>query len=84
MKIKAAEEKKIREAGKQLNGRIEEYVRKYAISDKQDLLAMVAFDCIIENLSQAESKDDSPMLHAIENMILLIDKKIIGGSEPAL
>lgn len=50
MKVGAEDEEKIRRAGKIINERIREYRNRFGINDKQDLLAMVAFDCIIEQL----------------------------------
>lgn len=76
MKIRASEESKIREAGKLLNERIERYLNKYAASDKQDLLAMVAFDYAIENLSITRSKANTAMAHGVEAMISLIDSRM--------
>lgn len=51
MKVSADDEEKVRKAGKIINERIREYRNRFGINDKQDLLAMVAFDCIIEQLS---------------------------------
>jgi cell division protein ZapA len=63
MKVSADDEEKIRKAGKIINERIREYRNRFGINDKQDLLAMVAFDCIIEQLDaklpQAQTDDDN-------------------------
>lgn len=52
MRVNASEEEVIRKAGKVLNERIKAYQDKYRIDDKQDLLAMVAFDCWMEKNRQ--------------------------------
>lgn len=76
MKAKASEEAKVRAAGKLLNERIEKYIRQYTITDKQDLLAMVAFDCVVESLSLTAIGENSKISQQLDNMISLIDRKI--------
>ena len=76
MKVKASEEAKVRAAGKLLNERIEKYMRQYTITDKQDLLAMVAFDCVVESLSLTAIGENSKISQQLDNMISLIDRKI--------
>lgn len=56
MKVKAEEEASIRAAGKMINHRIQAYKESTGIQDKQDLLAMVAFDLIM-NVLQAEEAE---------------------------
>jgi len=51
MKIERESEEYIRNAVKQIEGRLKFYVENYAIKDKQDLLAM----CLIEYASKFES-----------------------------
>ena len=51
MKIKRKSEEYIRNAVKQIEGRLKYYEENYAIKDKQDLLAM----CLIEYASKFES-----------------------------
>ncbi|WP_224996831.1 cell division protein ZapA [Cesiribacter sp. SM1] len=55
MKVSAAEEEKVRRAGKLINEKMREYTARFGLHDKQDLLAMVAFDCIVERF-ETESK----------------------------
>ena len=51
MKIERKSEEYIRNAVKQIEGRLKYYEENYAIRDKQDLLAM----CLIEYASKFES-----------------------------
>lgn len=54
MKVDADDEESIRLAGKKINEKIQLYRDQFGIDDKQDLLAMVAFDSLYEKL-QAEA-----------------------------
>tara|TARA_Y100000385_G_C12683001_1_gene462961 strand:+ start:282 stop:569 length:288 start_codon:yes stop_codon:yes gene_type:complete len=51
MKIERSSEENIRNAVKEIDGRLKFYEENYAIKDKQDLLAM----CLIEYASKFES-----------------------------
>jgi cell division protein ZapA len=63
MRVNASEEEIIRKAGKVLNERIKAYQDKYRIDDKQDLLAMVAFDCWMEkNRQETEHQDNDTLV----------------------
>ena len=55
MRVAAADEQMIRQAGKELNERLKSYREKYSLDDKQDLMAMVAFDCLMEKARQQSS-----------------------------
>jgi cell division protein ZapA len=55
MKVKRQEEEKVRAAGKLINEKIKRYREQFGIDDKQDLLAMVAFDCLVDKLAEEES-----------------------------
>ena len=54
MKIERESEEYIRNAVKQIEGRLKFYEENYAIKDKQDLLAM----CLIEYASKFESMNN--------------------------
>jgi len=55
MRVKAEDEERIRKAGKMLNEKVKNYQSQFGIDDSQDLLAMVAFDCLVEKLKREES-----------------------------
>ena len=60
MKVSPEEEERIRKAGKLINEKIKVYREKFGIDDKQDLLAMVAFDSVVDRLEsegQLQSTD---------------------------
>ncbi|MGY6559469.1 MAG: cell division protein ZapA [Nitritalea sp.] len=74
MKVKVADEARIRQAGKLLNEKIKQYRETFGLDDKQDLLAMVAFDCMVasmeqESLSTADREQLSTKLHAINEQL---------------
>lgn len=74
MKVKANEEERVRKAGKTINEKLKFYREQFGIDDKQDLLAMVAFDCLIEKMEseqQIESVDDGVMekISSLNNII---------------
>lgn len=50
MKVSTSDEERIRQAGKIINQRLKAYRDQFGIDDKQDLLAMVAFDCLIDKM----------------------------------
>jgi cell division protein ZapA len=55
MKVKVQDEAKIRRAGKLINEKIKRYREEFGLDDKQDLLAMVAFDSMMEALELNET-----------------------------
>jgi cell division protein ZapA len=55
MSVKPDDEERVRRAGKIINERIKSYRERFGIDDKQDLLAMVAFDAIVDRLSIQEN-----------------------------
>lgn len=55
MKVSAAEEEKVRRAGRLINEKMRSYTARFGLHDKQDLLAMVAFDCIVERFDTESS-----------------------------
>ncbi len=57
MRVKASDEERIRKAGKLLNDKIKNYHNQFGIDDSQDLIAMVAFDCLVEKLKREESSE---------------------------
>lgn len=59
MRVKAEDEERIRRAGKLLNEKIKNYQNQFGIDDTQDLVAMVAFDCLVEKLKREEVSDAS-------------------------
>jgi cell division protein ZapA len=52
MKVDESEEEILRTAGKALNEKLKTFKDQYQIEDRQDLLAMVAFDSIVQQMKQ--------------------------------
>jgi len=78
MRVKAEDEERIRKAGKLLNEKIKNYQSQFGIDDSQDLLAMVAFDCLVEKLRKEESSEisDDFSLREITKLNQLISSTI--------
>ena len=76
MKVKQEDEARIREATKLINDRITKYMSKFGIGDKQDLLAMVAFDCLIENLSLDKGQINKTYVDRLSSLTEKISKVV--------
>lgn len=78
MRVKAEDEERIRKAGKLLNEKIKNYQNQFGIDDTQDLVAMVAFDCLVEKLKREESSEasDDYALSEISKLNQLITNSI--------
>ena len=59
MQVKAQDEERIRKAGKLINEKMKSYSDQFGIDDKQDLLAMVTFDCLIDKMELEHSQQDT-------------------------
>lgn len=65
MKVKVEDEAKIRRAGKLINDKLKKYREEFGLDDRQDLLAMVAFDCMVEAMEVNEvNTEDSEQITA--------------------
>lgn len=58
MKIEAEDEEQIRKAGRLVNEQLRIHQDRFGTKDKQNLLAMVAFDAFMEKLSQETARHD--------------------------
>lgn len=78
MKVKAEDEEGIRKAGKLVNEKMKSYRDQFGIDDNQDLLAMVAFDCLVDKMKKEESSEskDEIALDQIRNISQLISGAI--------
>ncbi len=59
MKVRAEDEARIRRAGKLINDRLKRYREEFGLDDRQDLLAMVAFDCMVETMEVSEMSSEA-------------------------
>ncbi len=78
MKVDPVDEENIRRAGKIINESLKSYREKFGIDDKQDLLAMVAFDSTVEKL-KLEGKShhvDDTVEHKLAKLNQIISEAI--------
>lgn len=70
MKVRVEDEARIRRAGKLINDRLKRYREEFGLDDRQDLLAMVAFDCMVETmeLSEMSSEDSEKVTSTIQKI----------------
>lgn len=79
MKVKRSEEERIRMAGKLINEKLRSYREQFGIEDKQDLLAMVAFDCLIDKMAVEETHEaaDKTVFEKVTQLNNLISQSIL-------
>ena len=78
MKVQATDEARVRAASKLVNEQVKSYSEQFGIHDKQDLLAMVAFDCLIDTL-KAQDETTAPtkgLTEEVNTLIQLIDQTL--------
>jgi cell division protein ZapA len=79
MKVKPQDEEKIRQAGRLLNERITAYKNQFGIDDKQDLLAMVAFDSLVEKMTAEEKQHifEQALLEKINHLNQVVSQSVL-------
>ena len=79
MKVKREDEERVRTASKLVNEKLRTYKEQFGIEDKQDLLAMVAFDCLVEKMSGEESQDvvDKAVFEKVNQLSHLVSQSIL-------
>ena len=79
MKVKRHEEERVRAAGKLINEKLKSYREQFGLDDKQDLLAMTAFDCLIEKLTAEESTTavDQSVVEKIGHLNQMVSQAIL-------
>ena len=78
MKVKSDDEEKVRNAGKLINEKLRSYREQFGIDDKQDLLAMVAFDSVVDKLeTEKEEKEmDDSVIQKINHLNHLVSQSL--------
>jgi Uncharacterized protein conserved in bacteria len=78
MKVKRKEEERVRAAGKLINEKIKHYREQFGLDDKQDLLAMVAFDCLVDKMAEEENLQgiDQTVIEKVNNISKLVSQAI--------
>ena len=79
MKVKRSDEERVRLAGKLINEKLKSYREQFGIEDKQDLLAMVAFDCLIDKMAVEDTHQtvDQTVFEKINHLNNLISQSIL-------
>lgn len=79
MKVKRTDEERIRIAGKLINEKLKSYREQFGIEDKQDLLAMVAFDCLIDKMAVEDTHQaiDKTVFEKVNHLNNLITQSIL-------
>jgi cell division protein ZapA len=79
MKVKPQDEEKVRLAGRLINERIAAYRNQFGIEDKQDLLAMVAFDSLVEKMTSEEKQHafDQALMEKVNHLSNLVSQSIL-------
>lgn len=78
MRADAEVEAILRQAGKKINDRIQSYREKYNIEDRQDLLSMVALECMVDflKLNQEKQSENDLMNQKISDWDKLISSAL--------
>lgn len=79
MKVRREEEARVRNAGKMINDMMKSYKEKFGIEDKQDLLAMVAFDCLVDKMAFEETHQhvDQSVAEKVDQLNRLVSQSIL-------
>ncbi len=74
MKVKADEEARIRRVGKLINDKIKKYREEFGLEDRQDLLAMVTFDCMVESMELNETQRNES--EQVKNVVSQVNQRL--------
>ncbi len=79
MKVKRSDEERVRMAGKLINEKLKTYREQFGIDDKQDLLAMVAFDCLVDKMAAEENHQviDQTVFEKVNQLNHLVSQSIL-------
>jgi cell division protein ZapA len=79
MKVKREDEEKVRMASRLINEKLKSYKDQFGIDDKQDLMAMVAFDSLVEKMTTEESHQeiDHTVLEKVSHLSQLVSQSIL-------
>jgi len=79
MKVKRVDEERVRMAGKLINEKLKSYKEQFGIDDKQDLLSMVAFDCLIDKMASEETHQviDQTVFEKVDRLNQLVSQSIL-------
>ena len=81
MRIDAGEEERLRQASRLINEQISQYRDQYGATDKQDLLAMVAFDAFVQKLEHEKIRQDT--INVITERLSKLNRHVAAGGGSA-
>ena len=78
MKVRRDEEERVRVAARLINDKMKSYREQFGIDDKQDLLAMVAFDSLVEKLTTEQNQHelDQSFLEKVDQLNHVISQAV--------
>ncbi len=78
LNINADEEEAVRNAGKEINRLIQEFEDRYAVTDKQDAISMVALQMVTKYnlLKQSGSGNDAEMDQKLGQLVEFIEREL--------
>ena len=79
MKVKGEDEERVRNASRLINDKLKSYKEQFGLEDKQDLLAMVAFDSLVEKMATEESHQvfDQTVFEKVTHLSHLVSQSIL-------
>ncbi len=79
MKVKREDEERVRMASRLINEKLKSYREQFGIDDKQDLLAMVAFDSLVEKMASEETHQlvDQTVYEKVTHLNHLVSQSIL-------
>lgn len=79
MKVKRHDEERVRTAGRLINEKLKTYREQFGIDDKQDLLAMVAFDCLVDKMTVEDNHQeiDQTVFEKVNQLNQLVTQSIL-------
>jgi cell division protein ZapA len=78
MKVQATDEARIRTASNLINEQVKAYSDKFGIHDQQDLLAMVALDCLMDTLKSKDGtiRERQEVAEKVGTLAQLVDQAL--------
>jgi cell division protein ZapA len=68
LEVNRNDEKRYRDAAKELNEIIHSFRNDYPDKDSQDVIAMAAFQVVYQNLQEMENADQSPLISDLKDL----------------
>ncbi len=79
MTVKRDDEERVRMASRLINEKLKSYRDQFGLEDKQDLLAMVAFDSLVEKMTSEETHQviDQTVYEKVTHLNHLVSQSIL-------